>query len=406
MLDVFLENRLVGKILREEATSIASFLLDETYAEDAERPVLGQQFEERRHHRFFRQAAHPGQLPTFFANLLPEGALDELIQAQLGTEDAAAKLAFLGEDLPGAVRVRRSGDASVPPPGTKTFDEPPRAPSSATPNLRFSLAGVQLKFSAVRSEDSRFTLPFSGQGGRWILKFGSVVYPELPENEHFTMQWAARCGLTVPHHQLVPVSTIASLDPRFAALGENVFAIERYDRHANGIRIHQEDFAQIRGVPPDLKYQGASLEQLARLVGDLCGPNDLHEFLHRVLFLLLSGNTDGHLKNWSLVYPDGRRARLSPAYDFVCVRQYLPSDQLALPLAKERSPERIEWGHIRRVDKYLKAQGHDVDFEGLAKTFVTKCMDEWAAHRSQVSSTYRGCIEAHLAGLPLLRHKP
>ncbi|WP_225412487.1 type II toxin-antitoxin system HipA family toxin [Stigmatella hybrida] len=402
MLDVFLDNLLVGRILREEETSIASFLIDEAYAENSGRPVLGQQFEERRHHRFFRQAAHPGQLPTFFANLLPEGALDELIQAQLGTEDATAKLAFLGEDLPGAVRVRRSGTAFAPPPETQTFDEPRSEGPSGPPELRFSLAGVQLKFSAVRSGDSRFTLPFSGQGGRWILKFGSAVYPELPENEHFTMQWAARCGLAVPPHQLVPVSTIDSLDPRFASLGENVFAIERYDRQTNGARIHQEDFAQIRGVPPDLKYQGASLEQLARLVGDLCGPSDLDEFLRRVLFLLISGNTDGHLKNWSLVYPDGRRARLSPAYDFVCVRQYLAGNQLALPLAKERSPERIDWGHIRRVDKYLKAQGHDVDFEGLAHTFVTRCMDEWAVHRGQVSSTYRACIEAHLAGLPLL----
>jgi serine/threonine-protein kinase HipA len=408
MLDIFLGERFVGRIVRDDATSIMSFVLDDTYAEDIGRPVLGQQFEERRNHRVFRQSARPGQLPTFFANLLPEGALEEMIKAQLATEDAVTMLALLGQDLPGAVYVRHGSDAPELPAGAKAFDEPhmDRAPSSH--GLRFSLAGMQLKLSAVRSEDSRFTLPFSGLGGRWILKFGSSMYPGLPENEYYTMGWAKRCGLSVPHHLLVPVGSIDALDPRLAALGENSFATERYDRLADGTRVHQEDFAQVRGVPPtppELKYRGASLEQLARFVGDLCGPEDRDEFLRRTLFLLLSGNTDGHLKNWSLVYPDGRNARLSPAYDLVCVRQYLPNDQLALPLAKESSPERIDWGHIHRVDKYLRKMGHDVDFLGLARTFVTKCRDEWAVHRRDVTPAYRTCVEEHMARLPLLNEQ-
>jgi serine/threonine-protein kinase HipA len=219
-----------------------------------------------------------------------------------------------------------------------------------TDGLRFSLAGVQLKFSAVEGDDLRFTLPFRGLGGRWILKFGSKVYPNLPENECATMDWAAASGLHVPAHRLVSTRDIDGLDPRFAALGDQVFAIQRYDRRGDGTRVHQEDFAQVRGVPPwgNYKYSGTSLEALARFVGDLCGAEDLAEFLRRVLFLLLCGNTDAHLKNWSLVYPDGRAARLAPAYDFVCVRQYLPEDALALPLAKEKVIERIGWEHVSR----------------------------------------------------------
>jgi serine/threonine-protein kinase HipA len=405
MLEVFLGERFVGRIVREEATSIVSFLVDEAYAEDFERPVLGQQFEERRHFRVFRQSAHPGLLPAFFANLLPEGALEEMIKAQLATADTSAMLEFLGQDLPGAVSIRRGRSEASAPAEARAFDEPRAGGASGVQGLRFSLAGMQLKFSAVRSEDSRFTLPFSGMGGRWILKFGSAVYPGLPENEYFTMQWARRCGLTVPHHELVPVGSIDALDPQLVALGENVFAIQRYDRLADGTRVHQEDFAQVRGTPPhppELKYRGVSLEQLARFMGDLCGPEDRDEFLRRTLFLLLSGNTDGHLKNWSLVYPDGRHARLSPAYDLVCVRQYLPKDQLALTFAKESSPERIDWSHIRRVDKYLRSMGHEVDFMGLTRAFVTKCQDEWAVHRSDVTPAYRTSVEEHMARLPLL----
>jgi serine/threonine-protein kinase HipA len=269
--------------------------------------------------------------------------------------------------------------------------------------LRFSLAGVQLKFSAVKNAEDRFTLPFRGLGGQWILKFGSDVYPGLPENEYAVMGWARACGLTVPEHRLIPAGAVAGLDSRFLALGENVFAIQRYDRLPTGGRVHQEDFAQVRGLPPDRKYLGASLEGLARFVGDLCGRDDLLEFLRRVLFLLLCGNTDAHLKNWSLVYPDGRSARLSPAYDFVCVRQYLPHDELALPFAKEKRPERIDWEHVARVEKYLRTHGHDVALVKLGGEFVLRCMDEWASRRDSFDASVRDAVEQHLAGLPLVK---
>ncbi len=316
MLDVLLGDLHVGALVREDKTGVLSFVLDEGYAFMPNRPVLGQQFEERRHHRVFRQAAFPGQLPTFFANLLPEGALGDMVAAQFESSDTATTLAIVGEDLPGAVFVRPSAESEVQIPArARSFDEPGAPIVLTGDSLRFSLAGVQLKFSAVVGVDGRFTLPFRGMGGRWILKFGSEAYPHLPENECLTMDWGTAAGLNVPTHRLVPAATIEGLDPRFAALGNYVYAIERYDRRRDGGRTHQEDFAQVLGLPPTRKYSGASLEGIGRFIGDICGPEDLAEFLHRVLFLLLCGNTDAHTKNWSLVYPDGRAAKLAPAYD-------------------------------------------------------------------------------------------
>lgn len=64
MLDVFLNTLKVGTLVREEGTGIVSFVLDEAYASMSPRPVLGQQFEERREHRVFRQASFPGELPS------------------------------------------------------------------------------------------------------------------------------------------------------------------------------------------------------------------------------------------------------------------------------------------------------------------------------------------------------
>jgi serine/threonine-protein kinase HipA len=199
---------------------------------------------------------------------------------------------------------------------------------------------------------------------------------------------------------------LTGLDPRFQALGANVFVIERYDRAADGVRIHQEDFAQVRGVPPEKKYGGASYEGLARLVGDLCGFQDEEEFLKRVIFMILSGNTDGHLKNFSLIYPDGRNARLSPAYDLVCVRQYLPENQLPQVFAKEREPSRIGWEHVRRIDRFLRERGHEIDVEDLARLFVTRCLDEWATLRKEADEAYRAVVDRHLRTVPLALDRP
>ncbi|HLL56249.1 MAG TPA: HipA domain-containing protein [Myxococcaceae bacterium] len=402
MLEVFLNTTRVGAITREERTGIISFVLDETYATLRPRPVLGQQFEERREHRVFRQSSFPGELPTFFANLLPEGALQAMLQAQFSPENAAATLAIVGEDLPGAVIVRPTTDEVIVPPKARAFEEPGAATAPVDDGLRFSLGGVQLKFSAVESADQRFTLPFRGMGGRWILKFGSETYPKLPENEFVTMTWAAASGLKVPRHRLIAARDIEGLDNRFRALGEHVFAIERYDRGDDGGRVHQEDFAQVRGLPPERKYTGWSLDGMARFVGDLCGPEDLTEYLRRVLFLLICCNTDAHLKNWSLIYPDGRTARLAPAYDFVCVRQYLPQE-LALPLAKEKVLDQISWDHVARVERFLRSHGHITDFERTGRDFVRRCLDEWATIRPQAQPEHRKVIDEHIARSPLVR---
>ncbi len=407
MLDVFLHEHHIGTIVREEGTPVLSFVLDDGYMTDPLRPVLGQQFEDRRHHRVFRQARYPGRLPSFFANLLPEGALQAIVEAQHPGDDDAT-LALLGEDLPGAVVVRRAQDpVAASSTEADAFDEPGlRGAPLEKGGWRFSLAGVQLKFSAVRDPQDRFTLPFRGRGGRWILKFGSAMYPRLPENELWTMTWAGRSGISIPRIEIVPAREIEGLDPRFLELGESVFAIQRYDRAEDGTRIHQEDFAQVRGFLPEFKSEGASYESLARLVGDLCGRDDLIEFVRRVVFSILCGNVDAHLKNWSLLYPDRRTARLAPAYDLVFVRRYLPNNEMELPLAKERDPVRIGWEHLARLEKFLRKHGHDLPLVAMARDFVTRCLDEWSTLRDRVDARYRAELDRHLAALPLVTSRP
>jgi serine/threonine-protein kinase HipA len=64
---------------------------------------------------------------------------------------------------------------------------------------------------------------------------------------------------------------------------------------------------------------------------------------------VLIGNGDMHLKNWSLLYPDGRTPMLSPAYDFVATLPYISGDRLALSFGGSKSLDGITLDQVRRL---------------------------------------------------------
>jgi serine/threonine-protein kinase HipA len=66
------------------------------------------------------------------------------------------------------------------------------------------------------------------------------------------------------------------------------------------------------------------------------------------VFSVLTGNGDMHLKNWSLLYPDGRTPVLSPAYNFVATRPYIRGDALALSFGGSKSLDGITIDQVRR----------------------------------------------------------
>lgn len=96
-------------------------------------------------------------------------------------------LQALGGDLAGAVQVVPSESGVV---SAQTEEADAVAPVGP---LRFSLAGVQLKLSALEAATGGLTIPAHGAGGEWILKLPSPVYDRIPENEH---EEAAQVGLT------------------------------------------------------------------------------------------------------------------------------------------------------------------------------------------------------------------
>ncbi len=398
-LAVLLHGDLIGQIDYEPANHRFQFRQTDGYFRLRPRDVLGQRFEDLRDHQVFRTSPNQlGHLPAFFANLLPERDDQEIVGPEAIARSALENLSLRGADLPGAVTVRVAESDALPSSG-RVFEEPDRA--AIVPEQRFSLAGVQPKLLAVREQDGRFRIPRIDEEGTWIAKFASLHFRGLPANEFATMGWARACGLDVPAHELIDVDSVGGVPEEFRALGPRVFLIERYDRTSSGVRVHQEDFAQAFGLMPSQKYGHASYEKLAQFVADLASLDDARELLCRVWFSVLCGNSDAHLKNWSLLYPDRRRARLAPAYDLVFVRPYIDRPELALALAKERDMRRLGWEHVARVERFLRKAGHDIDVVADARAFVTRARDAWAIHRLTVGPVYAKGIDDHLDAIPL-----
>ena len=212
-------------------------------------------------------------------------------------------------------------------------DDGDRTPETA---LRFSLAGVQLKFSAVMEASGGLTVPAGGMGGSWIVKLPSARFAAVPENEFVMLELARRVGIAVPENRLVDMAKIKGLPEEARAPGGHALAVQRFDRVPGGGSVHMEDFAQVFGLFPDDKYRHRSYANIASVLWAESGEEAVYEFVRRLVFSVLIGNADMHLKNWSLLYPDTRTPVLSPAYDFVATLPYIPGDQLALSFGGSR----------------------------------------------------------------------
>jgi len=282
--------------------------------------------------------------PTL-SNLLPEGSLRELIAQGLKVhvDNEFHIFSYLGEDLPGAIIATPLGPEDVPDSLMSTLssrhqrDTKVVKPENLERDNRFSLAGVQMKFS-MKEKDGRYNLVKSGNLGDWIIKTPSTRHKDVPVNEFSAMTLASLVGVDIPEIRLVPMSQLDNLpqinlpDEAFA------FAIKRFDRQGNN-RVHMEDFAQVLVKYPNEKYNSANYEQIGRVLYEFSGDAlaDVQQLARRLLVNILVANGDAHLKNWSLLYEDKVTPRLSPAYDIVTTSVYIAGEHnFALNLGKTK----------------------------------------------------------------------
>ena len=389
---VLLHDEHIGSIQR--CDDFTRFVFDRGYWDRPDRAVLGRWFED--HPRKQQHAVN--RVPVWFSNLLPEGRLRDLIAREQGVNIYREMdlLERIGGDLPGAVCVIPDPDRQVDAP----FDDvvPASTPISSTTAAgphRASLAGMTLKFSMSRRGD-RLVVPARGRDGDWILKTPDRSYPELPANELAVMRLAGSVGIDVPEARLWSRDDIDDIGPgAWTSEETRAYAVRRFDRSPGG-RVHIEDFAQVLGRFGDGEWKYRSnVETVVGLAHRGRDRDSLREAVRRTAFNLLVGNGDAHLKNWSLIYPDRRRARLSPAYDLVCTAAYPNHADLGLPFFGATRLSEISRGHFARLQAALKVEGDDV-LDVVDET-IERFSETWAAGAAErVPSRVATWIEEHL----------
>jgi len=350
-LSVRLHGKQIG-VINRLAGDRQIFAFDEDYIDDHERPTLSLSFKGRTGGLVTSVRPVTRRVPPFFSNLLPEGHLREYLAKLAGVnpEREFFLLAVLGADLPGALVITplEGQEQEEDRHDEDDADHDRRDDRRREPILRFSLAGVQLKFSAVTEASGGLTIPAGGMGGSWIVKLPSERFAAVPENEFAMLELARRVGIGVPDNLLVEAADIKGLPEEARAPGAKALAVARFDRVPGGAPVHMEDFAQVFGQYPNDRYRFRSYSNIAAVLWAEIGEDAVLEFVRRLVFSVLIGNADMHLKNWSLLYPDQRKPVLSPGYDFVATLPYLPNDLLALSFGGSRSLAEITPDQMRR----------------------------------------------------------
>ena len=379
------------------------FAFMDSYIHDESRPVLGLGFKDALGGLLTNFKPTQTKLTPFFSNLLPEETMRHYLAERAGVNPAREffLLWVLGQDLAGAITVEPADGEALPPNVQQDIDDEMKIDVP----MRFSLAGVQLKFSAVQQANGGLTIPATGQGGSWIVKLPSSRFDAVPENEYSMMELARMLGMDVPETQLLPINQIANIPDGIGKFGDafknaQAFVIKRFDR-AGDQAVHIEDFAQVFGVYPQDKYKKASMRNIAQVIGIEGQNEDIAEFTRRLVFNTLIGNADMHLKNWSVIYKDKRAASIAPAYDFVSTIPYIPDDSASLKVSRSKKFSDFTQDELSHLA--AKAMLPEKLVLDTAKQTVAGFHEIWAKEKAHLPLTKSmiEAIETHLRSIPL-----
>ena len=402
VLNVLLYGVPLGTLTRVEGDRTL-FAFNDAYINDEERPTLSLGFKDNLGNLITDHPLVRTKVMPFFSNLLPEGRMRTYLAERAGVNPQREffLLWVLGKDLPGAITVEPADGEAWPPDPSEALEG---AMEEVRENaLRFSLAGVQLKFSAMEDARKGLAIPAKGVGGSWIVKLPSREFNGVPENEFSMMTLARLLGIDVPAVKLVDVDAIGNLPKGVETLKGQALAIERFDRLPDGTAMHIEDFAQIFGLYPDDKYGKASMMNIATVIGAECGDADIAEFVRRLTFNTLIGNADMHVKNWSVSYPDSRVAALAPAYDFVSTVLYIPDETAALKVS--RSKRFDEFSEDELAHMAARARLPEKIVLDTARETAALFHEHWQAEKKNLplAKAVIDAVEAHVKKVPIGR---
>ncbi len=253
----------------------------------------------------------------------------------------------------------------------------------------YTVPGVQKKLSLHLTKDNEPRLTLVNYPTGYILKPQTKEYPALPEMEYLVMQMATLSGIkTVPF----ALMRLYSQDNAFA------YITKRIDRE-NGQILAMEDFCQLDGRLTEDKYRG-SYERCGKIVSkySVTSGLDLAELYIRIVFSFVVGNSDMHLKNFSLIETSqgSEEYALSAAYDMLSTNVIIPEDKEQLALTANGKKQ-----NLRRKDFLVLAETIGIPPKSAEKMIdkIIKLKDRYVqlCKTSYLPNDMKGALEELIA---------
>ena len=182
------------------------------------------------------------------------------------------------------------------------------------------------------------------------------------------------------------------------------YLVERYDRKVaedgSIIRIHQEDFCQALGMPPEIKYEregGPSIAACQNIILNYTAKAAIEQikYFNMIIFNYLIGNADAHGKNFSLLYRENK-PQLAPAYDLLSTAVYPDlSEKMAMKIGGKYKPREVCLRHFHKLVPDTKAARSAIDKQ--VKEMSDKIVD--AAHKVKADLEAEGLTSEIFAAI-------
>lgn len=308
---------------------------------------------------------------NYFENLLPDNDnIRQRLAKRFATgTDAFGLLAEIGRDCVGALQILPEGEN---PPAIETIQCAPLSEAQAAEHLAGTLSAP-----AFTPDDDSFRISIAGaqektallwHQGQWCRPLGATPTSHIFKLPMGRMPGGIDLSTSVENewlcHRLLQAFEIPVAGAEIVRFGDmKALCVERFDRRwlADGrlLRLPQEDFAQVFGLPPDSKYEsqgGPGIRPiLDRLNGSSQATVDRRDFFRtQVVFWMLAA-IDGHAKNFSVFIEPRGFYRLTPRYDVLSAHPVmghgagrLAAQKVKMAMAVDGKNRHYKWADIRR----------------------------------------------------------
>ena len=328
------------------------------------------------------------QTKNFFEGLLPEGFTRQTLANRIRKDenDYIGLLSIVGRECIGAMMINEADcnlSGEYIPVDAATIKalalEGATKSAEIISKTHLSLAGATGKVGLYLDEKmSKWFLPQGLAPSTHIIKQSHVRYSDIVVNEALCMNIARKCGIDVPDSFIINTGNKQDSDI--------LFAVKRFDRYVEGCkvhRLHQEDFGQAMSIHPSQKYEldGSShMTQMFETIKNNCANPilDQAKLFKLIAFNVLIGNTDAHVKNYSLVYDKYLgNLKLSPAYDLLCTAYHGSTNMLSFningkyDITELKSKDLLNAAHLAGVGTKITSK----IFDELCEAFETNVKD-------------------------------